>query len=197
MRLNKTELTLEIGETATLTADISPDPSLIKSIIFSASPEGIVTVDNNGNITAVSQGTAVVSATAGGTTATCTVTVNAVSTVDVAGKSFVLDDIVVDGWSDALIEQTKRQVAGTTFTFSDDDSVSIVWRSFVETGTYTQDGTDVTIHITDAVLGGTPQDIGDGFTVNVTLDGDKLLSPVFNEKGENIGYQIYVIKTEE
>ncbi|MGN1062589.1 MAG: Ig domain-containing protein, partial [Candidatus Scatosoma sp.] len=74
--LNKTELTLEIGGEETLTATVTPDNATEKTVTWSVSPAGIVTVEN-GKVAAVAEGTATVTATADGKSATCSVTVNA------------------------------------------------------------------------------------------------------------------------
>lgn len=46
VELNKTELTLEIGGEETLSATVVPDNATEKSVKWSVSPAGIVTVDN-------------------------------------------------------------------------------------------------------------------------------------------------------
>ena len=81
--LNKTSTTLMEGDTETLTATISPDNALFKTVIWSSSEESIATVSDTGVVTAVAVGTANITVTAtNGTeetsddkTATCTVTV--------------------------------------------------------------------------------------------------------------------------
>lgn len=75
--LNKTFLTLEIGESETLTATVSPSNATDKSVTWTSSDQSVATVVN-GNITAVGSGTATITATtSNGKTATCAVTVNA------------------------------------------------------------------------------------------------------------------------
>ena len=77
VRLNKTELTLIVGETDTLIASVLPEDADNKAVSWESSDNGIVAVDNNGNITAKEVGTALITATTkdGGKTATCSVTV--------------------------------------------------------------------------------------------------------------------------
>lgn len=76
--LDKTELTLEVDGTATLTATVAPENATDKSVTYSVEPAGVVTVDNDGVVTAVAAGTATITVTAANNkTATCTVTVNA------------------------------------------------------------------------------------------------------------------------
>ena len=73
--LNKTELSLTVGESATLTATVTPANATDKSVMWSSSDPSVATVEN-GRTTAVGEGTATVTVTtSNGKTATCTVTV--------------------------------------------------------------------------------------------------------------------------
>ena len=74
--LNKTELSLKKGESETLTATVKPDNATDKSVTWSTSDASIATVDQNGKVTAVKEGTATITAKAGDKSATCTVTVS-------------------------------------------------------------------------------------------------------------------------
>ena len=73
--LNKTTLTLAEGDSETLTAAVNPDNATDKTVTWSSSKTSVATVDNNGKVTAVAEGSATVTAKAGDKTATCTVTV--------------------------------------------------------------------------------------------------------------------------
>ena len=74
--LNKTSLTLEIGESETLTATVLPSNATDKSVTWTSSAQSVATVAN-GTVTAVGSGTATITATtSNGKTATCTVTVS-------------------------------------------------------------------------------------------------------------------------
>lgn len=75
--LNKTTLTLNVGDEDTLVATVEPDNASNKTVAWSVEPTGVVTVDNNGKVTAIAVGSATITATAGGKSATCSVTVNA------------------------------------------------------------------------------------------------------------------------
>lgn len=76
IRLNKTSLTLDVGDAATLTAAVQPANATDPRVTWSTSDPAVVTVVN-GRVTAVASGTAAVTAAAGGYSAVCTVTVNA------------------------------------------------------------------------------------------------------------------------
>lgn len=74
VKLSKTELTLEIDASETLTATVSPEDATNKDVTWKTSDEKIATVVN-GKVTAVKVGTATITATAGEKSATCEVTV--------------------------------------------------------------------------------------------------------------------------
>ena len=75
--LSQTEITLEMDGTATLTATVTPDNATNKTVIWESDKTNIATVDNNGKVTAIAQGTAKITATADGKSAGCSVTVTA------------------------------------------------------------------------------------------------------------------------
>ena len=71
--LDKETMTLEIGQSDTLTATVKPEGD---KVTFTSSNTAVATVDENGVVTAVSAGTAVITVrTASGAEASCTVTV--------------------------------------------------------------------------------------------------------------------------
>ncbi|MDD3219260.1 MAG: Ig-like domain-containing protein [Lachnospiraceae bacterium] len=73
--LNKTSTTINRGSSETLTVSYNPtDTTDNKTVTWKSSNTGIATVEN-GKITAVNNGTAAITATVGGKTATCNVTV--------------------------------------------------------------------------------------------------------------------------
>lgn len=73
--LDKTELKLAKGGNAKLTATVLPADATDKTVTWTTSKDKVATVDADGTVTAVGEGTAVITATAGGKTAQCTVTV--------------------------------------------------------------------------------------------------------------------------
>lgn len=72
--LNKSAITILVGETTDLIATILPDNATDKTIVWVSSSPTVATVEN-GKITAVAKGTAIITATAGDLSATCSVKV--------------------------------------------------------------------------------------------------------------------------
>ena len=83
--LNKGSLTLDVGESDTLTATITPNNATNPNVTWSSNNESVATV-NNGVVTAIKAGTATITVTTedGNKTATCAVSV-AAATVPVTG----------------------------------------------------------------------------------------------------------------
>ena len=87
-----------IGESLTLTATVLPENTTDKTVTWTSSESSIAGVDDNGTVTAVSAGTAVITATTvNGRTAECTVTVQAAPMI---GDYFYSDG----SWSTELDE---------------------------------------------------------------------------------------------
>jgi len=74
--LDKPALALAVGERGTLTATVSPE-NATDTVVWSSDNGAVATVDQSGVVTAVAAGKAVITATAGGVSATCDVTVSA------------------------------------------------------------------------------------------------------------------------
>lgn len=74
--LNKSSVTLTVGDSERLTATVSPDNAANKNVTWASDDEAVATVDTDGTVTAVSVGTVVITVTTqdGGRTASCTVT---------------------------------------------------------------------------------------------------------------------------
>jgi len=75
--LNKETLSLNTGESETLIATVSPDNATNKTVSWKSSDSTVVTVDNNGKVTAVKKGTATITVTTedGNFTDTCDVSI--------------------------------------------------------------------------------------------------------------------------
>ena len=73
--LDKTELQIKEGDTAQLTATITPEEAADKAITWTSSNEEVAKVSDSGLVTAVAEGEAEIKATVGGKEAICKVTV--------------------------------------------------------------------------------------------------------------------------
>ena len=74
--LSKSTLTLTEGDSEMLTATVSPSNATDKTVTWTVSPSGYATV-SGGVVTALKEGSCTITATAGGKSATCAVTVEA------------------------------------------------------------------------------------------------------------------------
>ena len=98
--LNKTSMTLAVGDSETLTATLKPEYALHPDLVWNSNEPSVATVSENGKVTAVSAGNATITVTAtNGTedtsddkTATCDVTVKPMVKVTApAGKTLTYD----------------------------------------------------------------------------------------------------------
>lgn len=83
--LSQTTLSLAVDDAVTLTATVLPSNATHKTVTWSVSPAGFATV-SGGTVTAVAAGSCTVTASAGGKSATCAVTV-AAAAEDVTGET--------------------------------------------------------------------------------------------------------------
>lgn len=80
--LNTSSLSLTVGETTSLVATVSPSDATDKSVAWTSDNASVATVDQNGKITALSSGSAIITVSAqdgSGKKATCSVTVKEAS----------------------------------------------------------------------------------------------------------------------
>jgi len=96
--LNKTSTTISAGATETLTATVTPTNATDKTVTWTSSNTAAATVSSSGTITGVAAGAATITAkTVNNLTATCTVTVTAVSpSTNLASK--ILPTSPSTGW---------------------------------------------------------------------------------------------------
>ena len=120
--LDKTELTLTSGETATLTATVTPEDAGDKSVTWLTSDAGVASVDENGVVTAGTPGSATITVKTndGGKTATCAVTVEA--------KAVPVTGVTLDQ-SEITIEEGETITLTATVTPADATNKEVSWSS--------------------------------------------------------------------
>ena len=98
MTLDQSSITLEEGKTTELTAAVYPDNAVNKNVTFTSSNPSVATVDENGKVTAVSEGSATIKVSAvdgSGVTASCKITVSKKAIADTQLKGLVKTN---SGW---------------------------------------------------------------------------------------------------
>lgn len=153
--LDKTTLSLAVGETTTLIATVKPDDATDKTVTWSSSDESVTKVDN-GKVTAIKSGKATVTAKCGGKTAECVVTV----TVPVS--SITLDKTTLSlaiGESATLIATVKPDEA---------TDKTVVWSSSDESIAKVDNGKVMALKIGFAIVTATAANFSVSCNVTVT-----------------------------
>lgn len=117
LELDQTDISLNKGTSQTLKVTVKPDNATDKNVTWSSSKTDIVTVDNSGKVTAVAKGIATITASCGGKTATCKVTVIIpVESITLNQKSIT----ITEGESQTLVATVKPD---------DASDKSVIWTS--------------------------------------------------------------------
>ncbi len=127
--LDKTSLDLEVGDSETLTATITPSDATNQKVTWTSSNTNVATVDENGKVTAVGAGTATITATAAdgsGEFATCEVTVTQISVTGVTldQTSLTLTEGET-GTLTATVEPSNATDKSVTWTTSDESVATV------------------------------------------------------------------------
>lgn len=129
--LDKTELSLDTGAKTMLTATVEPADATIKSVVWSSSNPAVADVNPvTGEITAIADGTATVTATSSSNkevSASCAVTVGGDKPVvpDPSNYAFVSRiERTVTYWSQLPASERNEEEATYTFEYDDHDRVS-------------------------------------------------------------------------
>lgn len=172
--LNKSSLTLNVGDTETLTATVSPADATDKSVTWSSNNIGVATVDANGKVRAIAAGTATITVKTndGGKVATCNLTVKAVMPANVAVTGVSLNKASLE----LSAGDTETLVA--TVNPSDATNKNVSWNSN-NTGVATVDanGKVTAIAAGNATITVTTADGGKTATCTVTVKGDESINP--------------------
>ena len=148
--LNESSITLDVGGSKTLAATVTPKDATNKKVRWSSDNEAVATVSEDGVVTAVAGGTAVITATThdGLFTATCTVTVNA---PDAAPS--ITTDTLPNGKVGEAYSQTLTATGTAPITWSVDGGLPA----------------DLSLNVNTGEISGTPTAAGTStFTVKAT-----------------------------
>ena len=152
---------MKVGdEPKTLTATVTPANASDKTVTWSSSNESVATVDQNGNVTAVGKGTAIITCTTndGGFTADCTVTV----TLPVTGVTLDPTELSMK------VGDTPKTLTATVSPDNAGDK-TIIWSSSDDTVAKVENGVVQAIAKGTAVITVTTNDGGFTATCNVTV----------------------------
>ena len=174
--LNKTETTITKGQTETLTATVAPDDADDKTVTWTSSDEAVVTVDENGTVTAVKGGTATITAsTVNDKKAACTVTVYA----PVTGLE------ITDPESSRLATGKTLQLA-TAISPEDATDKSVTWKSSDDAkATVSADGLVTAVAPGEVTITATSAD-NEGASDSVTLTIYVAVTGVTLDKQETV-----------
>lgn len=132
--LNKTTLTLKIGTPEQLIATVNPENADEQNVVWASSNKTVATVDDSGNITALSMGTSNISATVSGKSDICVLTVVGKSvesvTIDNAPTSLVVGQTFE---LEASINPSDAQITKVTWTSSDPSIATVMMSGKVVT----------------------------------------------------------------
>ena len=161
--LNKTELALEVGKTGTLEAKVEPSDATNKNVTWSSSNSEVATVDN-GVVTAVSAGEAIITVTTedGAKTATCKVTVNAPQTVPVTGVTLDKAELTLEKGSTGTLEAKVEP--------SDATNKNVTWSSSNSEVATVDNGVVTAVSAGEAIITVTTEDGAKTATCKVTVN---------------------------
>ncbi len=165
--LDQSNITVNVGNTIKLNADVTPDVASDKSVIWSSSDTSVATVDSDGIVRGVKTGTATITAKTndGGFEACCTVNViNAVMGITISDQSIAL-----------FANKTKQLKASVTP--ADADNTDIVWESSDdEVATVSSTGLVTAVMPGTAII--TVTSIDGGYTASCTVTVGKHVSSI-------------------
>lgn len=153
LKLNKDSLTLQEQGSDTLTATVEPADATNQDVIWKSSDTSIATVSADGTVTAISAGTATITATAkdgSGVSASCTLTVTHGKMVQTPKKDATC---TVDGteeyWTCEICGKHFEDESGTIPTTPEENKIQATGHSFGEpVWNWSEDGKTCTVTFT-------------------------------------------------
>lgn len=120
IELNYTALSLRPDGTAQLTYTVAPEEALADDVTYTSSDEAVATVDADGNVTAVADGTATITLEVNGVTAECEVTVSTKATSTTNATSNSNGASSSDGSSSASADSSSFAYGALPFSLATD-----------------------------------------------------------------------------
>lgn len=119
IELNYTTLSLQPKGTAQLTYTVAPEEALADDVTYTSNDEAVVIVDDDGNVTAVADGTATITVEVNGVSAECKVTVStkATNTTNAASNSNDASSGNSSSTSDGGQTQSSAPAASSSFEY--------------------------------------------------------------------------------
>ena len=170
--LDQPSLTLDAGQTATLTATVAPADATNQNVTWSSSVPSVADVDQNGVVTAYTAGTTSITVTTedGNKNASCSVTVNASSNpVAVTGVSL--------NKTETTIHAGASETLTATVTPSDATNKAVTWTTSTPTVASVQNGVVTANSVGTAIITVTTADGGHQATCTVTVDEAPVVHP--------------------
>ncbi|MCH5225827.1 MAG: Ig domain-containing protein, partial [Muribaculaceae bacterium] len=153
-------LTLTIGEKQKLTSTVSPSNTTDPTVIWTSDNSNVANVSEDGTVTALTPGTATITATCGSVSATCKVKVNPVMA---SGLTLNLQEMTLN------VGRTDKLTA--TVTPSNTTDKTVAWKSDNEgVATVGADGTVSALSVGIAVITATCGNVGATCKVSVVKD---------------------------
>ena len=122
-------INMVIGDTERLTLTILPENASVKSGTWASSDEAVATVSQDGTVTAVAEGTAVITVTAGSKSATCNVTVTEerieIESIEISPAEVTLTQIGETAQLTAQVMPEDATYTEITWTTSDEGIVTV------------------------------------------------------------------------
>ena len=176
VRLNKTSLSLNVGDSETIIATVLPDNATDKTVTWKSSNSSVATVDSNGKVTAISAGSATIMATSGGVSSSCSVTVS------IPVSSVTLNKTTLK------LTKGKNETLVATVNPSDASDKTVVWSSSnTSVATVDQSGKVVAVAEGSSQIMVTTKDGGKTATCGVTVLPPGNTEPI-NDDGQYHGW---------
>ncbi len=160
--LDRTDISLEIGKSTTLSSTVKPLNATNKAVTWSSANPSVATVDDNGKVTAVAVGSTsiIVKTVDGEKTASCKVTVPVVA-INVTGLTLSENSILLNAGETATIT--------ATVTPSNATNKNVIWVSENKSVATVNNGVITAVAKGTATIVATAEDNGYKATCNVSV----------------------------